>query len=151
MKKIFLRGIFEGRSELIEQFLKYAVVGGIAAVADIAVFYLLAGTLGINHLLSNSTSFIFGLLVNYFLSRQWVFGYSRHNFGRDFTLFAVIGAIGLGISNVILYILIDLGLLFKLLSFLGNDLVKLSAKCTAVFVVLFWNFFARKLIVFRVA
>lgn len=149
-----MRRIFTGKSvstdmSLLEQFMRYAVVGGIASVADVSLFYLSTGVLKVNHLLANTLSFTAGLLVNYFLSREWVFKYTQHSFARDFTLFAVIGAMGLGLSNLILYMLIDQGALNGLLRFMGNDIVKLTAKLIAVFVVLFWNFIARKAIVFR--
>jgi len=149
MKKSFTA--FEGfkHAVLIEQFLRYAVVGGIASVADVSLYYVAAGIFDANHLLANTLSFSVGLLVNYFLSREWVFNYSRHRFGRDFVLFAVIGVIGLGISSLILFLLVDMGILSGLLYFAGDDFIKLAAKLIAVLTVLFWNFFARKKIVFQ--
>ncbi|MCX7712007.1 MAG: GtrA family protein [Clostridia bacterium] len=139
------------KNDFLIQFLKYSVVGGIAAGVDISLFYTLTGMLSVNHLLSNIGSFTAGLLVNYFLSREWVFGQQQHHMSRDFTLFAIIGVLGLLLSNLILFVLIDCGLLQGLFPFAGSNVIKVAAKLTSVFIVLFWNFIARRKIVFHPA
>lgn len=145
----YIRKIFvQDSKNLIIQFLRYAIVGGISAVADISVFSLTANVFGINPLAANTISFTLGLLINYFLSRQWVFNRKSHEFKRDFLLFAAIGLIGLLISNLIIYILIDKKLMYSILYFLSDSMIKTSSKVIATFIVLFWNFFARKKIVF---
>jgi putative flippase GtrA len=118
-------------------------------VIDISIYSLLANGFSVNHLIANTISFIFGLLTNYLLSRTWVFGRQRHNFARDFVLFAVIGIIGLFFSNFILLFLIDFKILHMILTFLNNDQIVFLAKIIAVFLVLFWNFIARKKLVFN--
>lgn len=133
------------------QFMKYCFVGGFASLADVSIFYTMTGILEANHILSNTLSFSIGLLVNYFLSREWVFGQQTHKFTRDFVLFAIIGVIGLCISNLILYLLIDWAILFRLFAWADTGLLKLAAKLIAVFTVLFWNFAARKRFVFHTA
>ena len=146
-------GLFEktNTNNLLKQFIKYSLVGGAAAVLDISIFYFLSAGLGLNYIFSNTMSFTIGVLANYLLSRGWVFGQHTHRFGRDFTLFLIIGVIGLFISNFILYILIDWGILYMLLAFAGDSFVKFTAKLIAVFIVLFWNFAARRKIVFHTA
>jgi putative flippase GtrA len=130
------------------QFFRYALVGGAASVADIAIYSYLTGSVMLHPILSNTVSFITGLLINYFMSRKWVFNQQTHNFRKDFSLFAVIGLIGLLLSNLILYILLDIGVLYNILFFLGDNFIKLAAKLVAVIIVLFWNFAARKRFVF---
>ena len=146
IRKIFMH---ESNS-LIVQFFRYGIVGGIASAVDISVFYIAVNLADINHLIANTLSFSFGLIVNYFLSREWVFNKKKHNARKDFLLFAVIGVLGLLLSNLILFILIDCNVLYKLLPVLDSNLTKLTAKLIAVFVVLFWNFIARKKIVFNI-
>lgn len=148
IRRIFVRE----NNNIYVQFFRYAIVGGFAALADISVFYLAANIIGINHIIANTMSFIFGLLLNYFMSRVWVFNKQTQSMIRDFILFAVIGVIGLLLSNMILYVLVDLRLLYNIfaiiLSFNGDNFTKISAKLVSVFIVLFWNFVARKKIVF---
>ncbi|MCX7841958.1 MAG: GtrA family protein [Clostridia bacterium] len=136
-------------TDLAGQFVRYSLVGGVAAAADISLYYMGTGILAFNHLLANTLSFSVGLIVNYFLSREWVFNHYEHKFGRDFTLFALIGILGLGISNLLLFILIDAGALRAVFSFMESNLLKLFAKIISAFVVLLWNFSARRIAVFR--
>jgi len=143
------RNLFIGRSEdILVQFFRYAIVGGIATIVDMLVFHFIANVIEWNHILANTLSFIVGLLVNYFMSRNWVFNKKESNFIKDFTMFAIIGVLGLLLSNAILYLLIDKRLIYTLLSVLklNEGMIKLSAKLIAVFIVLFWNFIGRKLV-----
>lgn len=132
----------------IIQFFRYSIVGGIASVIDISVFTLLAVTFDFDHLVSNSAAFLCGLIINYLLCKKWVFSNSHSTNYIDFFPFAAIGIVGILISNLILYFLIDIEILAKILFFASEDLIILVAKLTAVFIVLFWNFIARKKIVF---
>jgi len=132
---------------ILIQFFRYAIVGGTAAVVDISVFNIIANVFEKNHIFANTISFILGLLVNYFMSRNWVFNKSKNNFLKDFTLFTVVGFIGLVLSNIIMYLLIDMRLIYSVLTFPDEKLIKLSAKLVTVFIVLFWNFIGRKMVI----
>lgn len=149
----YLKKFFIVRNDnALVQFLRYAIVGGAATVVDVAVYTLLSNRFHINPIQSNTVSFTFGLLVNYFMSRSWVFQRQNHNFAKDFLLFAIIGVLGLLLSNLILYLLINKNILSLILRtvYQGSDeFIKFTAKLIAVFIVLFWNFIARKKIVFN--
>jgi len=131
------------------QFLRYVVVGGIAAVVDISLFHVGANILEINYIIVNTLSFTIATLVNYFLSRNWVFNNNSGVFTKDFLLFTIIGIIGIFLSNLILFVLIDCNILINLLPNLSASYIKLSAKIIAVCLVLFWSFFGRKKIMVR--
>lgn len=132
------------------QFVRCALVGGIASLVDLAVYSLAVMHLGIHHLLSNILSFTAGLFVNYFLSREWVFGKRVHDTKRDFFLFSVIGAIGLLMSSILLYVLVDQERIYYFLPPIEDDLAKGAAKIVTIGLVFIWNFFARRKIVFSV-
>lgn len=59
--------------KLINQILKFGVVGGIAFVIDYGILFLLAKVIELNELISAAISFIVSLTFNYFLSTKWVF------------------------------------------------------------------------------
>ncbi|MFZ5986212.1 MAG: GtrA family protein [Bacillota bacterium] len=139
--------IYQNQNSL-NQFLRYVIVGGLASVVDISAFSIGTNIMGINHILSNTLSFMLGLVTNYLLSREWVFNKKIHNIKRDFFLFSLIGLVGLLISNIFLFILVDTGMLYFLLASSNDSLVKTVAKLTVIGIVLFWNFIARKKIVF---
>ena len=69
IKKIFIGDTDDG----IIQFIRYFIVGGIAAVVNIGLLFLLVDIFDINYILSNIIGFIFALLVNYGLSTMFVF------------------------------------------------------------------------------
>ena len=100
---------------------------------------LLTEVFGLHYLLSATLSFILGLVTNYILSVSWVF--NRRSLSRpwaEFLVFAVIGVVGLGLNSLILFLCTEkLGLHYTL------------SKIIATVVVFFWNFFARKLILFH--
>jgi putative flippase GtrA len=132
------------------QFFRYIITGGISAVADISVFGLLANHLMFYPLLANTFSFAIGLIINYFMSRQWVFNNTSHKFYRDFFIFLITGVIGLGMSNIIIYSLIDLRVIYMLKLPLSTDLLHLMAKTITVGTVFIWNFASRKYIISKV-
>ena len=117
------------------QFIRYAVVGAIAAAADLAVFYVVNGVYGRHYLIAQTAAFMVGLAVNYTLSVAWVFR-SSGRVPREALLFTAIGVGGLLLSYLLLWLLIDV-LSVRLLR-------NLVAKAITACIVLAWNFFMRR-------
>lgn len=120
------------------QLIRYGFVGGVAFIADYAFLYVFTEYVGLPYLLSAAISFIIGLIVNYALSILFVFSSrvfeSKHT---EFIIFAIIGVAGLGWNEVIMYLCSSvIGLHYML------------AKIISAVIVFFWNFFARKFILF---
>lgn len=130
------------------QFSRYIITGGIAALADITLFNLCIHAAGVNHILSNTLSFTSGLVVNYFLSRKWVFNKKAHDIKKDFTLFSLVGIAGLALGNILMLCLVDTGLLRIITGLADSGAIKSLAKIIIIFPVLLWNFAARKKLVF---
>ncbi|MBQ9660513.1 MAG: GtrA family protein [Bacteroidales bacterium] len=125
--------------QLIAQFFGYAIVGGIAFAADYGSLWLLTEAAGLPYLLSAALAFVLGLICNYLLSTRWVFGESRlQSRWAAFTAFAVIGVIGLGLNELIMWICTDRLQLHYMLS-----------KIVSTGIVFFWNFLARRFLVFK--
>ena len=126
------------KTPLLRQLLRYGVVGGIAFVVDYGTLYALTEEAGLHHLLSAVIAFTAGLLVNYILSILWVFrGERSWKPAAEFTAFALIGLIGAGLNELIIWLGTDVAGLHYLLS-----------KLISTAIVFFWNFFARKLLLF---
>jgi putative flippase GtrA len=123
---------------LVQLFI-YTFVGGFAFVVDFGTLFLLTEIFHIHYLLSAAMAFILGLITNYFLSIKWVFSIrSIENKKIEFLLFSIIGLIGLGLNELLLWIFTDLILIHYLLSKI----------ITAIFVYL-WNFIGRKYLLFN--
>lgn len=118
---------------------KYFIVGAVAALSDISLFYISARLLGYNYLIVAFFSFTIATLVNYILSIRYVFQ-SGVQFSKKFeiSLIYVISGIALVINQVSLYILIDLIMVEITLS-----------KVIATMITFFWNYFIRKNYIFK--
>ena len=117
--------------KLIEQIMKFGVVGVIAFVIDFGVMVFL----GIDPVISATVSFIISVIFNYAASMRYVFshreGMSRT---REFIIFAVLSAIGLGINDLLIWA--------------GTDLASFDYRLVKIFataVVMIWNFVTRKI------
>ena len=121
------------------QLFRYCFVGGFAFLVDYGLLALLTEVFGLHYLLSATLSFIAGLIVNYLLSTYWIFRKSIiDNKWVEFLAFSVIGIIGLGFNTFLLYLFTDLGHIHYLVS-----------KLLTAAIVLLWNFWARKIILFK--
>lgn len=128
-----------GAHTLRTQALRYLLVGGVAFVVDYALLVLLTEVAALNYLASAVVAFVAGLAVNYRLCTTYVFsGRSLSNRRLEFAIFAGIGIVGLGLTEVILWC--------------GEELLGIDyriAKFVAVAVVLAWNFGVRRAVLFR--
>ncbi len=132
---------------LVKEFARYLVVGGSAFLVDYGVLYLtktyLFQSLGDTGVyLATALGFLAGLIYNYILSLIWVFQSAKtQNKGKTigaFVIFAVIGVIGLLLTEGGMYI--------------GYQLLGINYLIVKLFVaavVLLWNYGARKVILFR--
>lgn len=121
--------------KLIEQFLKFGVVGFIAFFIDYGLLAFCGEILHLNYLVSATVGFIGGVTFNYFASMRYVF---RHKEGmskrREFVIFVVLSVIGLLINNALMWAGVE---------FL--NIHYLIVKIFATAVVMVWNFVTRKM------
>ena len=129
--------LFNKTNNTFYQFTRYIFVGAVATVADFSLLYILTEFAGLHYLISAALAFIAGALVNFSLCTIWIFPGSKYNMTKGFVLFFTIGIVGLILNEIILFILVDL-----------FDMWYMLAKAFSTIIVLFWNFFARKKLVF---
>jgi len=116
------------------QLLKFGIVGGSGYLINLAVFALLAGGLGIHHLLAAIGAFCVALANNFLWNRHWTFdaGHGHPGF-QAARFFAVsVGAL-----------LINLAVLEALVS--GASMGDLTAQAIAVAIAMPFNFLGNKL------
>jgi putative flippase GtrA len=121
--------------KLIPQIIKFIIVGGIAFVIDYGVMVLCKEVFHLNVYLSAFLGFTISVIYNYIASVSWVFDVNKDkNKVRNFILFVIFSVIGLGLTELIMYI--------------GVDLIKISyliVKIAATIIVMIFNFITRKL------
>lgn len=114
----------------------YTCVGGIAAVADLCLFFILFKTFHYSWWLAATISFVFATLVNYVLCIHFVFKHAKAKPTNLIQTYFVSG-IGLGLHHSLLFLFFQYGQLPILLS-----------KLSAMAIVFLWNFTSRKYWVF---
>ena len=121
------------------QLLRSMGVSLVAFAVDFAVLALLTEVARLHYLLSAGISFLLGTSVGYFLSILWVFPVRRYSSRVvEYALFIFVGLVGLGLNEVLLWALTEkVGIYY------------LASKAIAASVIFFWNFSARKFLLFR--
>ncbi len=122
------------------QFFRYIFVGGLATVVDWLVLFLLTDVVGIYYLLSAVVAFAAGLLANFLLSKLLVFQANKvaGTVFLEFFIYTIIGVIGLGLTELFLFCFTNLWHFHYMIS-----------KIIASAFVLLWNFFARKILLYK--
>lgn len=121
------------------QFFRYLFVGGIAYIVDFGFLFILTEYVHLHYILSASLSFLAGLLVNYAISKIWVFSKGTVvNKQVEFMIFGLIGLVGLALNA---------GFMFLFTSFFSFHY--LISKIQATVFVYLWNFTARKFLLFN--
>jgi putative flippase GtrA len=134
-----IRTLFKGQTNNTGvQLLRYLIVGGLAFVVDFTTLYLLHRVGGFHYLLAAALAFVLGVATNYAISILWVFGHRAvSNPLVELAVFVSLGVIGLGITELTLYLLTGL---------LGADVM--LSKALATVITFAWNFVSRKFLLF---
>ena len=129
------------RKSLKEQLLKYrelflyGIIGGFCAALDFGIYSLLS--LWIPFLWANIISVHCGILCSFVLNRNYNFKV-KDNTGKRFFSFYLVGLIGLGLSELLIYLLTDIA-----------EWHYLAAKLLTVIVVALLQFVLNKFITFN--
>ena len=131
------KGSYMDLKPLVEQFLKFGVVGVVAFVVDYGVLMLLSQCLGWDPVISSVISFVVSVVVNYVGSMHFVFerrdDLSRR---REFSTFVILSAVGLVINSACIWV--GTGI------FGSGALSVTFTKVLATIIVSVWNFVSRK-------
>jgi putative flippase GtrA len=116
----------------------YFFIGGLSFLANFAIFLTIVHVTGLRWVYANIAGFFGAALINYFLSARFVFEsriYSQRRLEMVLTL--IVSAIGVGLETLLIY--------------LGYDVASLNlcvVKCGAAGIVFFWNYGARRFLIF---
>lgn len=139
MKTLIHRVFVQKTDSTLLQLFRYGFVGGAAFIVDYGTLFLLTNYAEVPYLWSAAIAFLLGLITNYLLSISWVFVREEtRSVWSEFIVFAIIGVIGLIFNELIMYA--------------GTDLLRLHymlSKLISTAIVFFWNFGARKYLLFR--
>lgn len=134
------------------EFLRYAVVGGIAALVDMGVnyamlYWILGATKDDRWQVATAVTagFVIGLIVNFALSNIFVFRTAEQQKEgktlKAFIIYAVVGVIGyfltVGLTLLGTFVIGESGIWYLMLT------------CFVKGIVLIWNYIGRKIFVYR--
>lgn len=131
-----MKELLKKHKKLVDQILKFGVVGGLAFLIDYGLLYFLTEYLHIYYLISSVISFTVSLIFNYILSIKWVFDVTKKQTYKEVIIFVVLSVMGLGINQLVMYV--------------GSDLLHIHymfTKLVATAIVMVWNFVTRKIFI----
>jgi len=128
-----IRKLYNKYRELI----KYCIIGCSGALLDFITYTILIKAFGMNYLLANALSVTAGITNNFFLNAYLNFKVTDKLFKR-FISFYLVGMLGLVISEILLYLLVDI-----------MSMNSIIAKIITIFVITIVQFILNKTITFK--
>ena len=92
---------------LLIRFVRFGIVGASGMLVDFGVTWLCKEKLRWNKYVSNSLGFTLAATNNYLWNRLWTFESESPEVAREYISFFVIAVVGLGLNNLIIYLLHD--------------------------------------------
>ena len=123
---------------IVMRFIRFGIVGASGMIVDFGVTWLCKEKLRWNKYVSNSLGFILAASNNYFWNRLWTFHSESMEIVREYSTFVLIALVGLGLNNLIIWLLHEKALLNFYLS-----------KLIAIGCVMIWNFSMNYVFTFR--
>lgn len=136
IKRLTTSFFLEESASWFVQFGRYLFVTGISVCCDFLILFALVHYLSIYYLYAACISFSAALVLSFILNIKWVFNSKKLTLWQ-LVIFSFIGASGMGLNAFLMW-------LFT--SFLG--VFYLISKIIATSITLFWNFNARKALLY---
>ncbi len=120
---------------MIKKIVNFGLVGVIATAIEYILLIILKEIFKIDVLIASGIAFTISLLFNYILSIKYVFVDKKEmSKAKEMTGFFITALIGLGINQLMMYVLVDLVSIYYLF-----------AKVISTGIVMVWNFVSRHL------
>ena len=127
------------KKEGYNQFIKFALVGVVNTLVNLAVLYILTDIFGIYYLVSAVFAFLIAVTNSFLLNKMWTFKESiSYRASSKYIKFVLISVIALIINLIILYVLVE----YYSIWYIYAQIVGVSSN-------LIINFFGNKLWTFK--
>lgn len=123
---------------IVLRFIRFGIVGASGMVVDFGITWFCKEKLRWNKYISNSLGFVTAATKNYIWNRLWTFQSQSEAVAREYLSFFLIAVVGLGINNLVIYLL--------------HGRLKWNfylSKLIAIGVVTIWNFTMNYVFTFR--
>jgi len=130
-----LAGYLPYKKNVIKEFVKFGVVGGIGTLVNIAILYLLTEKIGVYYLISAIFSFIIAMSSNFILNKVWTFKENiKLGIGKKYLQFGLVSVSALLVNLFFLYIFTEIFGIYYIIS-----------QILAIGIALIINFFGNKI------
>ncbi|KAA3436781.1 GtrA family protein [Rufibacter hautae] len=126
------------KQEKFSQLIKFILVGGLCVVFDMLVFVVLFDFYHVNYMVANFSSTVLAILLNYLISKVWVFKAGKYSSRVEFLAFMFFSLAGLLINQGLIWLFVE-----------KVALEPKSGKILAILLVAIFNFVTKKLFVFK--
>lgn len=134
--------------KLLEQIVKFGIVGVLCFGIDFAVFSFLNYVVNVHYAVAAFWGFVISVIINYILSMKFVFERKEQMDRKaEFVIFVILSVIGLGLNELIIWGCVD-GIYahWKWLNgLISTDLAEIGGKIVATGIVMVYNFITRKI------
>ena len=133
--------------------IRFALTGGVCFLVELGVLILLKGVLGMDTLIATPLAFLVSVILNYFLCVVWVFKGTKNRGAGAKAGFMITSLIGLGLNELLMLLFRFVLGEERVLLALGGREVKMYVlnKCLATLIVMIWNYFSKRSILYRKA
>ncbi len=121
----------------LKDFLLYLVVGGIATVTEWVLFFVM-DICHIHYGIATAIAYIISTFVNWLVGRLLVFKDNHSSFLKEILSIYVASIVGLLLNLIIMWLAIDI-----------ININEMISKILATAIVFFYNFFVRKLLIYK--
>lgn len=137
-KKCFYKEITKRNKKmkkLINQIIKFGIVGGICFFIDYGLMVLFTELFSIHYLISCGVAFSVSVIVNYLLSMKFVFESKNSSKIKEVIFFIILSVVGLILNQIVMWFTVDIINIHYMISKIG-----------ATVIVMIYNFVTRRLL-----
>ena len=105
-----------------QTFFRFIVVGAVNTLIGYSIIMILFHLVGLSYSLSYFLSYVVGIIISFFLNRQFVF-FSQNDKLVEFFRFLIAFAVSYGISYAALYLLVENHILVENIAFFAGMVI----------------------------
>ena len=145
----------QNKKQILGEVFRFLLIGGLATLIDYIIFYLCTyiffKTMNSewNKILSTFFGFVAGLIVNWLFSAKFVYLYEKKTTNKQFITYVLLCIAGLIITEIGIYLAMPLYETFYITIIVTFDFWQLFFKVLMTIIVLIFNYFGRKYLIFK--
>jgi putative flippase GtrA len=121
-----------------EKLVWFFMTGVLSSLTDVSLLYLFTSVLGIWYITSAAASYCSGIIISYTLNKYLTFHDTSREYFAQFSVFAAISVVGLGLNLGVMWVMVEYLSVFYLIG-----------KVCGIFIGFIWNYSGQSTITFR--